>query len=86
MALALKLSKPICLHIREADDDALRILGEADLPEGFPLHLHCFNGTWDLCERWLKAYSGCKIGITGLVTYPQAKHLHDVVKRVDLGR
>ena len=24
--LALKLWKPICLHIREADDDALRIL------------------------------------------------------------
>lgn len=26
--LALKLMKPICLHIREADDDALRILKE----------------------------------------------------------
>ena len=26
--LALKLMKPICLHIREADDDALRILEE----------------------------------------------------------
>ena len=26
--LALKLNKPICLHIREADDDALRILEE----------------------------------------------------------
>ena len=26
--LARKMNKPICLHIREADDDALRIMAE----------------------------------------------------------
>lgn len=84
--LALKLNKPICLHIREADDDALRILEEACVPLNYRIHLHCFNGNWDLCQRWLNKYSGCKIGITGLVTYAQAEHLHDVVQRVDLSR
>jgi len=84
--LALKMNKPICLHIREADDDAWRILEEACVPCTYPIHLHCFNGNWDLCQVWLSKYLCCKIGITGLVTYPHAQHLHDVVRRVDLDR
>ena len=61
-------------------------MSQACVPLNYRIHLHCFNGNWDLCQRWLNKYSGCKIGITGLVTYAQAEHLHDVVQRVDLSR
>ena len=84
--LALKLDKPIVLHIRDADNDALRILDAAGVPLNYRIHLHCFTGDWNLCQRWLKKYSRCKIGITGLVTYSSAKDLHDVVQRVDLSK
>ena len=65
IGLALKLNKPMCLHIREADDDALRILEEEGVPPNYRIHLHCFNGDWDLCQRWQNKFSGLKIGITG---------------------
>ena len=101
----------MCLHIRKADNDALRILDQvrftyyicfclcvsttysghllqlqACVPLNYRIHLHCFNGNWDLCQRWLNKYEGCKIGITGLVTYNTTRHLHDVIRRVDLSR
>ena len=77
---------PIVLHIRDADEDGLEILRGADLPNGYPLHLHCFNSNWIICQTWLREFSGLKIGITPLITYPCSKHLIEVVQRVPLQR
>ena len=59
-------------------------MSQAGVPQDFRIHLHCYNGDWDLCQRWLNKYSGCKIGITGLVTYDWKEKLRDVVKKVPL--
>ncbi len=48
--------------------------------------MHCFNGTWDLCEKWLYRYPRCMIGLTTLITDPAASHLTEVAKHLDLNR
>ena len=46
--LALRLDLPLVLHIREAEEDGLRVLEAAELPRDWPIHRHCFTGglTW----------------------------------------
>ena len=61
-------------------------MSQAQVPPTFRIHLHCFNGNWDLCQKWLNEYPGLKIGITGLVTYRGKRDLRDVVQRIDLDR
>ena len=48
--LALRLNMPLVLHIREAEEDGLRVLETAGLPRDWPIHRHCFTGglTWML--------------------------------------
>ena len=41
--MALQTNLPLCLHIRLANEDGLRILDEANLPQNYLIHLHCFN-------------------------------------------
>ena len=40
LKIALRRQLPICLHIREDEDDAFKILEEAKVPENYPIHLH----------------------------------------------
>ena len=40
LKIALRRQLPICLHIREDDDDAFEILEQAKVPENYPIHLH----------------------------------------------
>ena len=42
--LALRLDLPLVLHIREAEEDGLRVLEDAGLPRDWRLHRHCFTG------------------------------------------
>jgi TatD DNase family protein len=38
LELAMKLKLPLVLHIREAEDEALRVLEEVKLPQDWPIH------------------------------------------------
>ena len=43
--LAIKLQLPLVLHIRDAEEDGIRVLEAAGLPEDWPVHRHCFTGS-----------------------------------------
>jgi TatD DNase family protein len=81
--LARELQLPVVIHTREADEDTLTILREGG---GGDLRgvLHCFTGTHDLAAAALDL--GFFISVAGILTFPKAGDLRDVVRRVPLDR
>jgi TatD DNase family protein len=83
LAMARDLDKPVVIHCREADHDALPILDD----EGFagrPLLWHCFGGGPDMAEKLLSR--GWLISIPGPVTYPKNEALREAVRTIPLER
>ena len=78
---ALYLKKPIIVHAREAEDDALAILTEMHAGDaGFVLH--CFGGTTDCALRAVDA--GGLVSFTGVVTFKSAAALAETARVVPL--
>jgi TatD DNase family protein len=63
LRLAMEKKLPVCLHIRDADVDALAVLDEAGLPLDYKIHLHCFTSSWEQCLVWLNKYPNLKVGL-----------------------
>ena len=51
--LAAELEKPLVIHVRKADDDALRIL-EENINQSQKVMLHCFSGNSEHLKQALK--------------------------------
>lgn len=81
MKLAEKLNKPVIIHDRDAHADTLEILKEFKSVRGI---VHCFSGSTEFALECVKL--GYYIGITGVVTFKNAKKLVEVVKNVPLDR
>lgn len=77
--VAQEAGLPVVLHIREAHDDAFRILQEEGFPQAGVL-LHCFNLDWGELQRWVEA--GCYIAFGGPVTFKRADEVRDAAARV----
>jgi len=67
LALAKKLDKPVVVHIREAMEDALKIIKDSGLNKGV---LHSFPG--DEAEAKEAIEIGFHISFAGPVTYPKS--------------
>lgn len=81
IALARELNLPIIVHSREADEDTLDILraeGASDTGGVF----HCFSGTKETAKAALDM--GFLLSFTGVVTFPKAEALREVVKAVPI--
>ena len=81
--LARELDLPIIIHTREAEDDTLKILREESRG---PIRgvLHCFTGTRTLAEQGLAL--GLHISFAGIITFPKASELRDIVPLVPAER
>ena len=78
---ARMLKKPLIVHAREAEADALEILIDNRAHEcGFVLH--CYGGAADTARRAVDA--GGLVSFTGVVTFKNAGALRDVVKALPL--
>ena len=81
--LAVEAAKPVIFHIRDAWEDFFQIVSEfASFMR--PSVMHCFSGDWSVARRCLDL--GLYLSIPGVVTFPKAKSLQDVVKRAPLDR
>lgn len=95
--LALELSMPIAIHDRDANDDVMRILKEEGVfsksrTEQFPrsldgfsdarLLMHCYSGSQELAERYLKL--GATLSIAGPITYKNARKAVEVVEAIPI--
>jgi len=76
---ARQLNKPVIVHMREADQDTLRILkGEGiDACGGI---MHCFSSTWEVASQSLDM--GMSISFSGNVTFKRNDDLRQVAARI----
>ncbi len=83
LQLAVQVKLPVVFHIREAFDDFFEIVSPfvKELQGGV---LHCFSGDWTVARRCLDM--GFFLSVPGVVTYPKALALQDVVRKAPLDR
>lgn len=72
--LAARLTKPVVVHTREALDDTLAVLAEADLP-GERVVFHSFTGGPADVRRVLD--TGAQVGYSGIATFSKAGPIRD---------
>ncbi|HEX2089263.1 MAG TPA: TatD family hydrolase [Actinomycetota bacterium] len=72
IAVSAESGKPLVVHVREAWDDAMRILEEEGAER---VVLHCFSGDQSLAKE--AATRGYFVSFAGNVTYPNAGVLRD---------
>lgn len=75
--------KPLIIHTRSAPEDTLRIMREegADQVGGV---MHCFTESWEVAEQAIAL--NFHISLSGIVTFKNARDLHEVARRVPLER
>ena len=83
--LAWRLKKPVILHVRDAHEDALRIL------KWHPARklggvIHCFYGSWEIAEQYLKLGYHFGIGGSLLQQEERAGALWEAVKNIPLDK
>ena len=78
IAIAKELGLPIVVHSREAEKETIRILKEEKAYEVGGV-MHCFTGSYEFMKACLDL--GFYISYSGIITYPNAQNLREVVKR-----
>lgn len=81
--LALSVSLPFVIHVRDADRELLEIL------RGFPLGerpgvIHCFSGDYETAKRYVDL--GFFISFSGIVTFRKADEVRDAAARIPIER
>ena len=79
--LAVRLGKPLVVHVRDAHDDCLAVLREEGVACGV---IHCFTGDKGAVRGYLDL--GFHISISGVVTYKKTEALQEAVGLVPLDR
>lgn len=85
LELARSLDLPVTVHTRpskgkfDAYDDVLEVLSKNNFSNAV---IHCFSGTREQAYNFLDY--GCTLSVTGIVTFKNARDLHDLVKEIPL--
>jgi TatD DNase family protein len=81
LALAARVDLPVIIHTRDADEDTEEILKQETPARGL---IHCFTSSAKLADFALGI--GFFISFSGIVTFPNAKPLADIARRVPSDR
>ena len=73
---------PLIIHDRDAHEEILDILKEYSSHKNLRGVIHCFSGDLDFALRCID--TGLHISYTGVITYPNAKGLQDVVREIPI--
>lgn len=79
--LAKKWNLPIVIHSRDADYDTFKIIQE-EKPDR--IDLHCYSGSSELLDEYLRLPIRRHIGIGGVSTFKNAKTIQRVIKEHDI--
>lgn len=80
---AIKSSKPLIIHTRQAAEDTLKLMNE-EHAEQIGGVMHCFSEDLDVAKRAMDL--NFYISFSGIVTFKNATLLHEVAKKVPLDR
>ncbi|MEO8937043.1 MAG: TatD family hydrolase [Burkholderiaceae bacterium] len=80
---ARQTRKPLVIHTRASADDTLRLMREEGAGEVGGV-MHCFTETWEVAAAAIDL--GFYISMSGIVTFKNARVLHEVAQRVPLDR
>jgi TatD DNase family protein len=83
VGVALALDKPVIIHTREATADTIAVLREAGAGRVRGV-MHCFSGT--AADARLALDLGFFISVAGILTFPKAASLREVVRFVPRDR
>lgn len=76
--LANRLNLPIVIHSRDAAKDTYDIL-KNNKSKGV---MHCYSYSVEMAKEFVKL--GYYLGVGGVLTFKNAKHIKDVVKEIDI--
>lgn len=80
---SISTGKPLIIHTRQAQEDTLKIMLDENASSIGGV-MHCFSESWDIAKRALDL--NFYISFSGIVSFKNAKVLHDVAKKVPLDR
>lgn len=84
LGLAVTLDLPTVVHCREAEDDVVKEISRYKETKKLMGVIHCFTGTLEFAQKALEL--GFYISFSGIITFPNAKDLTDVVREIPLDR
>jgi len=79
--IAKALNKTLVVHDREAHQDTFDLLAE-NINGEINVVMHCFSGSLEFAQQCVK--KGYYLGIGGVVTFKNAKKLHEIAKNIPL--
>jgi len=74
---------PLIIHTRAAPEDTIRLLQEEKAEQAGGV-MHCFTESWEVAQAALDL--GFYISMSGIVTFKNARQIHEVAARVPLDR
>ncbi|MGL6071924.1 TatD family hydrolase [Craterilacuibacter sp.] len=80
---ARRAGLPLVIHTRESAEDTLAIMRAEDAGAAGGV-MHCFTENWDVARAALDL--GFYISLSGIVTFKNAKIIHEVAQKVPLDR
>jgi TatD DNase family protein len=80
---AREAGRPLVVHCRSAAADTLAILREERAADVGGV-MHCFTETWDVAAAAMDM--GFHVSLSGIVTFRNARDLHEVARRLPLER
>lgn len=80
---ARRAGLPLVIHTRESADDTLALMRSENAGEAGGV-MHCFTESWDVARAALDL--GFYISFSGIVTFKNAKQIHEVAQKVPLDR
>jgi len=81
--VAKTLNKPLIIHTRDAKEDTIRLMREAQADNVGGV-MHCFTEDWKMAKQALDL--GFYISISGIVTFKNADQIREVASKVPLDR
>lgn len=81
--VAKQVKKPLIIHTRDASEDTLKIMKEANAGEVGGV-IHCFTENWDVAKQALDM--NFYISFSGIVTFKNALQIKEVAKKVPSDR